>query len=154
MTLIQFYYDPTTEFDRLFEDALAVRFCPRSCAPETRHAAPRHRYVYRPKLDLHESTDSNTVTATFELPGLTPEGVAIDVQQNSLTVSGELPAPESEEERNYVVRERCSGKFSRTLQLPSGTKPEDVKAKMENGVLTITFPKTSPKQQAKRIAIQ
>ena len=33
-------------------------------------------------------------------------------------------------------------------------QPEDVKAKMENGVLTITFPKTSPEQQAKRIVIE
>jgi HSP20 family protein len=105
-------------------------------------------------LDLHESKDTNTVTATFELPGLTSEGVAIDVHQNRLTVSGESAVLDSEEERNYVVRERRSGKCSRTLQVPFGTKPEDVKAKMENGILTITFPKTSPEQQAKRIAIR
>ena len=73
-------------------------------------------------LDLHESKDTNTVTATFELPGLTPEGVAIDVHQNRLTVSGESAASDSEEERNYIVRERRSGKFSRTLQLPIGIK--------------------------------
>ncbi|KAF8554243.1 small heat shock protein [Imleria badia] len=157
MTLVQFYYDPTTEFDRLFEDALAAQFCPRVCTPSTeaRHTSPRNRDVYRPRLDLYESKDTNTVTATFELPGLTSEGVSIDVQQNRLTVSGESAAPDSsEEERNYVVRERRSGKFSRTLQVPFGTKAEDVKAKMENGILTITFPKTSPEQQAKRIAIQ
>ena len=113
------------------------------------------------------------MTATFELPGFTSEGVTIDVHQNRLTVSGESTTSDSEEGRDYVVRERCSGKFSRTLQLPFGTKvsswssfsldigtltqrvqPEDVKAKMENGVLTITFPKTSPEQQAKRIVIE
>ena len=112
------------------------------------------------------------VTATFELPGFTSEGVSIDVHQNRLTVSGESVASDSEGERNYVVRERRSGNFSRTLQLPFGARvstwlafpstvdanatcqPEDVKAKMENGILTITFPKTSPEQQAKRIAIQ
>jgi HSP20 family protein len=105
-------------------------------------------------LDVSESKDSNTVTVTFELPDLTSEGVSIDVQQNRLTVSGESAASDSEEKRSYVVRERRSGKFSRTLQLPFGTKPEDVKAKMENGILTLTFPKTSPEQQAKRIVIQ
>ena len=62
------------------------------------------------------------MTASFELPGLTSEGVAIDVHQNRLTVSGESIALDSEEERDYVVRERRSGKFSRTLQLPFGTK--------------------------------
>ena len=74
------------------------------------------------RLDLHESKDTNTVTAAFELPGLTSEGVAIDVHQNRLTVSGELASSDSQEERSYVVRERRSGKFSRTLQLPFGTK--------------------------------
>ena len=62
------------------------------------------------------------MTATFELPGLTSEDVAIDVHQNRLTVSGESTVSESEEGRDYVVRERRSGKFSRTLQLPFGTK--------------------------------
>ncbi|KAH0828168.1 small heat shock protein [Lanmaoa asiatica] len=156
MSPIHFYYDPTTELDRLFEDALAARFCPRAPASSTeaRHVTPQSRNVYRPTLNLHESKDTNTVVATFELPGLTSEGVAIDVHQNCLTVSGESASSDSQEEGNYIVRERRSGKFSRTLQLPMGTKPEDVKAKMENGVLTITFPKTSPEEQAKRITIQ
>ena len=74
------------------------------------------------RLDLFESKDTNTVTAMFELPGLTSEGVAIDVHQNRLTVSGESTTSDSEEGRDYVVRERRSGKFSRTLQLPIGTK--------------------------------
>ena len=74
------------------------------------------------RLDLHESKDTNTVTATFELPGLTSERVAIDVHQNRLTVSGESARSDSQEERKYVVHERRSGKFSRTLQLPFGTK--------------------------------
>ena len=74
------------------------------------------------RLDLSEFKDTNTVTATFELPGLTSEGVAIDVHQNRLTVSGESTASESEEHRDYVVRECRSGKFSRTLQIPFGTK--------------------------------
>jgi HSP20 family protein len=73
-------------------------------------------------LDLSESKDTNTVTATFEFPGLTSEGVAIDVHQNRLTVSGESTVSDSEEDRDYVVRERRSGKFTRTLQLPFGTK--------------------------------
>ena len=112
------------------------------------------------------------MTATFELPGLTSDGVAIDVHQNRLTVSGQSVASDSEEEKSYVVRERRSGKFSRTLLLPFGTKvsfvvwflsrvdadaacqPEDVKAKMENGILMITFPKTSPEEQATRVAVQ
>ena len=76
------------------------------------------------RVDVHESKDNNTVTATFELPGFTSEHITIDVHQNRLTVSGELPAQasDSQEETNYTVRERRSGKFFRTLQLPFGVK--------------------------------
>ncbi|KAG9309243.1 small heat shock protein [Chiua virens] len=156
MTLLHFYYDPVSEFNRLFEDALAARLCHHASASSTetnRHSAPKRHEIYRPRLDVYESKD-NTVSVTFELPGLTSDNVTIDVHQNRLIVSGEFPTSDSTEgERAYAVRERCSGKFSRTLQLPFGTKPEDVNAKMENGVLTITFPKTSPEQEPKRVTV-
>jgi len=73
-------------------------------------------------MDLIESKDKNEVTATFELPSLRREDIRIDVQQNRLTVSGEAKTSEEHQEGDYVVRERQYGKFSRTLQLPVGTK--------------------------------
>ena len=104
-------------------------------------------------MDLHESADHNLVTATFELPGLTKENVTIDVHQNRLVISGETATSEETGKDGWVVRERRTGKFSRSLPLPSGTQPDQVKASMENGVLTVTFPKTSPEREAKRITI-
>lgn len=74
------------------------------------------------RMDVKESNDSNTVTATFELPGLKSEEVAIDLRQNRLTVSGESSTSHADEKDGYTVRERRHGKFSRTLQLPIGTK--------------------------------
>ena len=62
------------------------------------------------------------MTATFELPGLKSEDVTIDFHHNRLTVSGESSASNSHEEDGYAVRERRYGKFSRTLQVPFGTK--------------------------------
>lgn len=145
MSFVQFYYNPFTEFDRLFEDASAARSCPWAFTPS------RHGDIYRPRylaclsphfihvlkflsrLNLRESKDTNTVTATFELPGLTSDGVAIDVHQNRLTVSGESPAPDSEEEKSYVIHEHRSGKFSRTLQLPFGTKVSSSSGFLDGG---------------------
>ncbi|KAI6101198.1 small heat shock protein [Pisolithus sp. B1] len=138
MSLAQFYYDPFTEFDRLFENA--------SPMPEVGPSLSS-------QLDLHENKETNTVTATFELPGLRTEDVAIDVHENRLTVSGEFNKSDSREEGGFAVRERHHGKFSRTIQLPNGVKPEDIKAKMENGVLTVTFPKLTAEQQPHRITI-
>jgi HSP20 family protein len=73
-------------------------------------------------MDLHENSDENTVTATFELPGVKKEDVNIDVHNGRLTISGETKMTEDREESGYAVRERRYGKFSRTLQLPQGVK--------------------------------
>ena len=74
------------------------------------------------RMGLHEDTDRNVVTATFELPGLKKEDVQIDVHNNRLTVSAESKQNEEYEENGFAVRERRFGKLSRTLQLPEGVK--------------------------------
>ena len=71
-------------------------------------------------MDLHENTEANTVTATFELPGLTKENVDISVHDGQLTISGESKISSGHEESGYAVRERKVGKFSRTIKLPRG----------------------------------
>ena len=142
-SLIRFHYDPFAEFDRLFEDAFNARFwptTPTSSAEVAQRPGAQHLDSFRPRcalslshlslvcsslsfsrLDLHESNDSNTVTVTFELPGLTSKDITIDHNHNHLTVSGQSPS-NSQEEGAYAVRERRYGTFSRTLQLPPGTK--------------------------------
>ncbi|THH16741.1 hypothetical protein EW146_g3941 [Bondarzewia mesenterica] len=154
MSFTHFFYEPfysLSDFDRLFEDAFKAR------APET----PTQRQltqgpqsgVFRPRLDVHENKEQNMVTATFELPGLKKEDVTIDVHNDQLTVSGESKVEEKREEGDWVVRERRSGKFSRTMPLPQGIKDEEIKANMEQGVLKVTFPRTTPEAAHKKITI-
>jgi HSP20 family protein len=71
-------------------------------------------------MDLYENSQTNSVTATFELPGLKKEDVQIDMHNGRLTVSGESQLSTEHEQRGYAVRERRFGKFSRMLQLPRG----------------------------------
>lgn len=73
-------------------------------------------------MDVHEDDKNNTVTATFELPGLKKEDVTIDIHNNVLTVSGESKQSSEHDESGYVVRERRYGKFSRSISLLQGTK--------------------------------
>ena len=73
-------------------------------------------------MDIHESKDADIVAATFELPGMKPDDITIDVHQDRLTVAGEAGESHSHEEGGYAVRERSHGRFSRTLRLPFGTK--------------------------------
>ena len=73
-------------------------------------------------MDVHEDAQANTVTATFELPGLKKEDVSIDVHNNVLTVSGETKQSTERDEHGWVVRERRFGRFSRSLPVPAGIK--------------------------------
>lgn len=108
--------------------------------------------ILRPKMDLHEDADRNVVTVTFELPGVKKDDVNIEVHDGHLTVSGTAKASEGEGD-GYSHRERESGKFSRTLRLPRGVKKEEISASMENGVLTVTFPKAAHEPAPRKITI-
>ncbi|KAG2110669.1 small heat shock protein [Suillus discolor] len=152
MSLVHFHYDPFTEFERLFDDAFSARFRPTSDVSRAVESGSRVG-TFRPKMDLVELKDNKTVMAVFDLPGMQPKNVTIDVQQNRLTISGEMSAEKDHTEKDYAVRERTYGKFSRILQLPVGTEPDNVHADMENGVLKVTFPKIAREQEATRIDI-
>ena len=123
---------------------------------------------------MHEDKEKNLVTATFELPGINKENVNIDVHNNRLTVSGETKLEKDHDENGFVVRERRFGRFSRSLPVPEGVKvsatvpafvyarythehshmqPEEIKASMEHGVLTVTYPRQTPEQLPKKITI-
>ncbi len=73
-------------------------------------------------MDIRHDDKANTVTATFELPGLQKEDVSIDIHNNILNVSGETKGTTERDEEGYTLRERRYGKFSRSLSLPQGTK--------------------------------
>ncbi|KAG2073103.1 HSP20-like chaperone [Suillus decipiens] len=154
MSLVRTFYDPFAEFDKLFDDAFNARFR-HDCSPtiEGNTALIHRRDRAFPRMDLYENAEAKTVTATFELPGIKQEDVNVEVHGNRLTVSGESKRSENYNKGSHVVQERSFGKFSRTLQIPQGINVEDVHAKMENGVLTVCFPKAGPDQQPQRIAI-
>ncbi|KAI8992722.1 HSP20-like chaperone [Trametes punicea] len=154
MSLVSFLSDPFyDEFDRLFDEAFTRRTAGNGgqVARRSDNNAPR---AFRPTVDIHEDKEKNLITATFELPGLKKEDVNIDVHNNVLTVSGEQKQSEERNEGGYVVRERRYGRFSRSIPVPQGIKPDEIKANLENGVLTVTFPRTTPEQAPKRITVQ
>ncbi|KAF8639284.1 hypothetical protein AX16_010356 [Volvariella volvacea WC 439] len=159
MSSLWFSYDPYYEWDRMFDEFGERLGRQPSGVGAGRRAlegaeSPGAVRALKPRMDLHENADKNLVTATFELPGLKKEDVSIDVRDNRLTVAGESKMEKEEkDESGYAIRERRYGRFARTLQLPQGIKDADIKAKMENGVLCVTFPKAAPEQAAKRITI-
>jgi HSP20 family protein len=105
--------------------------------------------MLRPAMDVVE--DDNTLTVRLDLPGMSPEDVNVEVENNTLTVSGEMGDTMEKEGERYHYRERSYGSFQRSIRLPNTIDTEDIDANFENGVLNITMPKrheAKPKQIA------
>jgi HSP20 family protein len=86
---------------------------------------------------------------TAELPGLEEKDVQINVADNLLTIKGEKKAETEQKDKNYRLVERSYGSFARTLELPAGINPDQIKASIAKGVLTVTVPKPAPAQTKK-----
>jgi HSP20 family protein len=90
-------------------------------------------------LDVAENDDAFIVTAS--VPGTKPEDIDITVTDNVLTIKGEYKSDEAVDEDSYHIRERRYGSFGRSISLPHTVNADQVEAKYENGVLTLTVPK-------------
>jgi HSP20 family protein len=92
-----------------------------------------------PPVDLVEAEDHFLLKA--DLPGLTEQDVSIEVQDGTLTISGERRAEHESNERGWYRIERSFGSFSRSLTLPDGVNADAITARFENGVLEVSIPK-------------
>ncbi|OIT01080.1 PREDICTED: class I heat shock protein-like [Nicotiana attenuata] len=102
-----------------------------------------------PRVDWKETQEAHVFKA--DLPGLKKEEVKVEVEEGRvLQISGEIGAADKEDQKkeNETWRriERPRGKFCRKFWLPENAKLDEVKACMENGVLTVTIPKQEIKK--------
>ncbi len=110
-----------SRFDRMFEDMLEGR--ERSWAPA---------------IDVVRDNDNLVVRA--DVPGIKPEEVKIEVENDILTVSGEHEERKEEKDKNFLRRERRYGSFTRSMALPPGVEAKKIKAKTHDGVVEVTIP--------------
>ncbi len=92
-----------------------------------------------PQVDLFEWPECYVVTV--EVAGLSRDDVQLQVQDGKLTVRGERP-PRDPQSVRYERVERGHGRFARTFLLPHAVSPGAVVADLQDGVLTITLPKS------------
>lgn len=92
-----------------------------------------------PAMDLVETDEDLVLRA--DLPGLDRDDVDIEVKDNVLTVSGERRAEHEEQGEGFHRVERSFGRFTRSLGLPQGVSPENVRASFDRGVLEVRVPK-------------
>ncbi|VAI07382.1 unnamed protein product [Triticum turgidum subsp. durum] len=97
------------------------------------------------RIDWKETPVAHVFKA--DVPGLKKEEVKVEVEDgNILQISGERNKEQEEKTDTWHRVERSSGKFLRRFRLPENAKAEQVKASMENGVLTVTVPKVEAKK--------
>jgi HSP20 family protein len=97
------------------------------------------------RIDWKETPEAHVFKA--DVPGLKKEEVKVEVEDgNVLQISGERNKEQEAKNDKWHRVERSSGKFLRRFRLPENAKTEQIKASMENGVLTITVPKEDVKK--------
>lgn len=89
----------------------------------------------------------------FDLPGVTKDQVKVQVDKDQLTVFAERKEEQKHETKRKFLSEVHYGSYSRSFTLPGPVDEKKVDAKFENGVLTITIPKTET-LQSKQIPVQ
>jgi HSP20 family protein len=128
--------DLFNEFDRLFD----------------RPAMPyRNAENWGLALDVIENEDGYTVKAS--VPGINPDDLEITLEDNVLTIKGEVENDEEINQEQYHLRERRYGSFSRSVKFPVLVNSDAVAASYDKGVLSLNIPKAE-EVKPKRIAIK
>lgn len=101
--------------------------------------------VANTRIDWRETPEAHIFKA--DLPGLRKEEVKVEIEEgNVLQISGERTREKEDKNDTWHRVERSSGRFLRRFRLPENAKVDQVKANMDNGVLTVTVPKAEVKR--------
>ena len=149
MTLTMTGFRPLREFmslrdamDRLFEDSYVNS--------GSWHSLTGNGSRYLP-IDLYETPEAFVLRA--HVPGVSADGLDVNYQQGILTLRAVTPEPELQDGWRWYVREIGVGEVTRQISLPRAIDVDQATAQFENGVLTLTLPK-SAEAKPRRIAIQ
>ncbi|HEY6767979.1 MAG TPA: Hsp20/alpha crystallin family protein, partial [Candidatus Sulfotelmatobacter sp.] len=126
----------TEEFDRILQPFLSES--------ETANIA------WIPTVEVSQHDGKYHILA--ELPGLSPNEVRVEVDDDAVILQGERQVEREANEGGIRRSERQFGMFYRRIPLPEGADPEQAKAKFHDGILEITMP--APNKQTERRQIQ
>ncbi len=103
--------------------------------------------ILAPLVDVKD--EGSEILVTTDLPGVEKGDVDLDVRDTMLTISAKRSDSTEEKEEGYLRRERTYSSFSRTVTLPEAVTADGAKAKLEEGVLTVTLPKMQIEEKKK-----
>lgn len=101
------------------------------------------------RADVIETEDAYFVDA--DLPGFTKDDITIELEDNRLTIRAKRDErlEQKDEKNNYIRRERRYGEFVRQFYVEN-IKQDEIRAKLENGVLRVELPKLEPSKPNRR----
>lgn len=102
-------------------------------------------------MDLMENEKNFIVHC--EIPGVPKEAVDITIDNGLLTIKSCKEQMSETNEKNFHRKERVFGSITRSIKLPTNTDTDNVKAKFEQGLLELTFPKTDHPPHIRKIAL-
>lgn len=147
------------EMDRLFDDVCQSFGVPSSSRLTRTGSSLGNRLLNhqslnsnRAKLDVSGSEKEYEISV--ELPGLSEDDIQIELNANTLIVSGKMQEEKESKDKQYYCVERSMGTFQRTLSLPDDVDKDAISATMKNGLLIIQVPRKAPtRDNVKRISI-
>ena len=101
-------------------------------------------------LDVERDGDDFVVRGT--LPGVAPSDIGITIEDGVLTIEGQTVSDDEHRDSGYLLRERRSGSFRRSVRLPESVDAEHAASSYEHGVVTVRLPK-SESRKAKRLTL-
>jgi len=140
-------WDPLFGFRRALNvHPLATRLAGTSTAP-----SETEKREWAIPLDVVEQEGELLVRAS--VPGVKVEDIDVSIENQVLTIKAETKTDESHKEGGYLVRERRSGSFHRSLRLPESVDADLAKTTYADGVLTVNLPRAESKK-AKHLKIE
>jgi HSP20 family protein len=106
--------------------------------------------TFVPAVDIFETEE--TLTLVADMPGVSPEGIRIDLKDDQLTLAGEADDPLEPKER-ILLKEYEIGHYFRQFALGEVIDQSRISAQLKNGVLTLVLPKVE-KAKPRRIEIK
>jgi len=105
-------------------------------------------------LQVDVADEGNAYLVTANVPGLNAKNLDVRVSEEGVTIKGAFNEEKEDKKQNYLVRERRSGSFARTIPLPH-SDPDKATAKFKDGVLELTVPKReADKREGRQLLIE
>ncbi len=103
------------------------------------------------KIDVQETDTEYLVEA--ELPGIKKDEIDLNVDNDELCISVNRKEEVNKDSKGYIHRERRTTSMSRRIRL-ANAKSDEIKAKLEEGVLTVAIPKQEQIDTSRKIEIE